>query len=341
MKILAIHFGGTVACAEQNGRLSPVADIRNYFKQISTEMKEASFTHKKCKCFLSEHSDGTLLDYVVEKVKKEAESGNFDGIIVTHGSDTIAYTAAALGYALGNGCVPTVVVCADFPLSYENSSGHTALRAATALILSGEAHGVFSVRVNEKNDATIFRATRSIRQKAYESELCGAGEPYGKVTLNAPSTPIFVKNRLFTEYDDELSPFNVKLKRLCPVTVINAYPSAVYQAPNGGCKAVIISTYHSGTLDTKSKSLLRFAEICKRRQIPIFADTNTGGIEYESEEAFSKLGIRRFPPFTSPEAMLVKLWYILSGDGDLNALSLSCGGDTARRNNDTGCVQNG
>lgn len=338
MKILVIHFGGTIACAEKQGRLSPVADIRKYFKQINKETGNVCFIHKRCKPFLSEQLNSARLNYVIRTVKEAVTCGDYDGIIVTHGSDTSAYTSAALGYALGNECIPTVLVYADRPLSDGNSSGHISLRAATAVILSGEACGVFSISVKDKNEARVIRAARSIRQSAYESELRTAGEVYGTVALNAPEKPLFVKNPNYSECADELSPFEVSLGRICPVSVMTVYPSAVYQAPPRKCRAVILSTYHSGTLDTESRSLLRLARTCKRRQIPIFADASNGGTEYESEGAFSDLGIRRLPPLASPDAMLIKLWLILSANGDLNMLRLSLSGDIVKQKHDTGCV---
>jgi L-asparaginase len=44
---------------------------------------------------------------------KENLSSDYDGIIVTHGTDTLGYSAAALAYALGNGTVPVCLVSSN------------------------------------------------------------------------------------------------------------------------------------------------------------------------------------------------------------------------------------
>ncbi len=330
MKILALHLGGTIACTEINGRLVPSADIRGYFKQISREIKGVSFSHKREAPFLSEHLNSTLINGAIKEVKKALRSEKYDGIIVTHGSDTVSYTACALAYALGNDCIPTVIVCADLPLSDRRSTGHINLRAATVLIASGEARGVFSVYKSTESEATIFRGSRLLRHRAYESELSGVGEPYGKVSFIAPASPIFTKNPLFDEAADELEPLDFKLGKICPVTVMTVYPSMACQTPARSCRAVMLSTYHSGTLDTKNPHIKRLARACKRRGIPIYANGLGANADYESMGDYTALGIHRLPPLTSPVAMLIKLWVLISNGEDTEKLTLSLGGDIAK-----------
>ncbi len=327
MKIFVLHLGGTIACTEENGVLAPNADIIPYFKDMARHFKGISFAHKSLLPFLSEHLDGILITRAVREAVKAAKSGKYGGIIVTHGSDTIAYTASAIAYALGNDCIPTVAVCADLPLSDKSSSGHINLSAATALIASGQARGVFSVYKSKDNEAAVFRATRLLRHRAYESELSTAREEYGKVSFIAPATAVFIKNQAFTERADEMPPLSFKLKKSCPVSVMQVYPSMVCTRPARSCRAVILSTYHSGTLDTENQSIKKFCAVCKRRNIPVFADGIGASSDYKSMEAFPRLGIRRLPKSTSPVAMFMKLWILLSLDADADSIELSLGGD--------------
>ena len=53
----------------------------------------------------------------------ERGAENYEGIIVTTGTDTLAYSSAALGYAFGELSVPMVTVSANYPLSDERSNG--------------------------------------------------------------------------------------------------------------------------------------------------------------------------------------------------------------------------
>ena len=65
---------------------------------------------------------------------------------------------------------------------------------------------------------------------------------------------VFQKNPMFSERADELSPLSCsKLSDVAEsITVIPAYPGIRYPEIPKGVKYVIINTYHSGTLDTKS-----------------------------------------------------------------------------------------
>ena len=205
MKILALHLGGTISCAEENGVLTPSADIKNEFKTIKYEFDGIDFDHKSAKPFLSEYLNGTRISAIIKEIKKAVQSKKYGGIIFTHGSDTIAYTACALAYALGSSTIPIVGVCSELPISNPSSSGKANLRAATALIVSGNERGVFAVYKTSDSEVKVFRATRLLRHKAYETELSCVGEPYGKVLLSAPVNAILTLRARFSRYFTSLS----------------------------------------------------------------------------------------------------------------------------------------
>ncbi len=327
MRILVLHLGGTIACTMSDGVLKPSADITPYFKKIAKEFKNVSFAHRHPSTFLGEYLNASYINLALKEVKKASESKKYDGIIITHGSDTVAYTACALAYALGNDCIPTVAVCAELPISDSASSAHINLRAAVGLICAQTERGVFSVYKADAGSAYVLRATRLLRYKTYESELSCTGEHYGKVSFIAPTAWIFTKNPLYKELNDELPPLDFKLSKSNPVSVIQMYPSMVCTRPSRSCRAVILSTYHSGTLDTKNPSLRKLCAYCKRKSIPVYADGIGTGADYESMNSFAELEIKRLPAKASPIAMHMKLWALLSCGAEPDAIELSLGGD--------------
>ena len=186
MEILVLHTGGTIACEQTNGSLAPSANITPILKEIAKEFKGLRFTQKRITPFLSECLNGNHLTKIATELQKALNKGSYVGAIVTHGSDTIAYTSAFLSYIFGASSLPIVTVCADLPLSDKNSSGHLNLRAATALILSNQACGVFSVYKDTDSSAIIHRGSRLLRHRAYESQLTSTAAHYGKAYLIAP-----------------------------------------------------------------------------------------------------------------------------------------------------------
>ena len=327
MKILVIQLGGTIGCTLENGVLVPTADLKDEFKSIAFEFNGITFDTKVHKLFLSEYLDGARISIILKDVKKAVQNKKYSGIILTYGSDTTAYLSCALAYALGNECIPVVTVCSEAPVSDPVSSAKMNLRAAVALIASESAKGVFAVYKSTQTEANVFRATRLLRHKAYEKDLSCVGQPYGKVVFNAPANPIFYKNPSFTEKKDEIPPIEAKLKQTSPVMHVLVYPGMVCPKLPFGCKAVILSSYHSGTVDTDNEKLFRFTKKCKRKNIPVFVDGISDGAEYESMQKYDAFGLTRLPANTSPVAMYMKLWMLIAGGFGADNFSLSLGGD--------------
>ena len=97
---------------------------------------------------------------------------------------------------------------------------------------------------------------------------------------------------------------------------------------------MILGAYHSGTVDTSSKELTRFARECKKKNVALFVDAQGANADYESMRQYTELGITRLPPFISPAAAYIKLWLLIEkGEKQLSEiLYRSCGGDLPTAN---------
>ena len=71
-----------------------------------------------------------------------AHRGAYDGIVITHGTDTMAYTASILSFMLRGISIPVVLTGAQLPMTHPLSDGMENLRTALAMAASGVA-GVF------------------------------------------------------------------------------------------------------------------------------------------------------------------------------------------------------
>ena len=160
-KIIILGFGGTIAMVpDQNGVLKPAKSIEEIIKIVPSlcEMADLSF-------FELENIDSTninpthwtkLANYIAKIHDK------FDAVIITHGTDTMAYTASAVSIALGRGLkisiiftgsqLPLVSYGTDAKFNLENSM-KTAIEASNKGI--AEVMIVFSDRV--------LRASRAIK----------------------------------------------------------------------------------------------------------------------------------------------------------------------------------
>lgn len=308
MNILVVHTGGTISCKTENGLLVPHNDITPILSNLSNEIKGVRFSHRHLCSILSETLNGKRLTKILKCVKKYAGSGKYDGIIVTHGSDTAVYTAAALSYTLGISSIPCVLVCADLPLTDPRSSGHANLRAAVSVIADRSVRGVFAVYPLENGAVGVHRGSRLIQQLPYESAFSSAaGAIYGVVKDGR-----LIKNPSYSENPDSFHFTDPFLSTICPIAYITVFPGMNYPAIGKRTKAVMLCPYHSGTLDTESRETKHFAELCKKRGISVYVSGTGANADYETMESYPKLGFLRLPPLTSPTAMLTKLWLLHS-----------------------------
>jgi L-asparaginase len=135
-KILWLKTGGTIASRETPGGLSPFdsaelmpdggynLDVEVVFSLDSTQITPA---HWK------------LLS---ETVFERRFSADYDGFVITHGTDTMQYTAAALSFMLENFDRPVIFTGAMLPPHIEDSDALSNLKAALNAAC-GDSRGVY------------------------------------------------------------------------------------------------------------------------------------------------------------------------------------------------------
>lgn len=88
---------------------------------------------------------------------------------------------------------------------------------------------------------------------------------------------------------------------------INPHPGMEYPKLYADTRAVLLGSYHSGTLCTDSDALKKFAGEAAGLGIPVYLTGAVKGAAYESCREYEKLGIRVLPK-ASPIAVYIRLW---------------------------------
>ena len=130
-KILLITTGGTIAsrCGEHG--LRPVL----MGEELRTAMG-AEWDEIEIRDYLSLDSCNIIPAYWEEFAREIDElRTDYDGFIVTHGTDTMAYTSAALYYMLENLDRPVVLTGSQRPLGVSGSDAEDNLRLAHRVAL--------------------------------------------------------------------------------------------------------------------------------------------------------------------------------------------------------------
>ena len=129
MRILVIFTGGTIGSTENGSYVSPDKEkpykLINMYKKLAIKNKGSSsviFDILTPYEALSENincNNFRILSECLEKVDENA----YDGVIITHGTDTLQYTAAFTGYIMAGAQIPIVLVSANYVLEDVRSNG--------------------------------------------------------------------------------------------------------------------------------------------------------------------------------------------------------------------------
>ena len=123
-KILLMLVGGTICTAindEGNLSVSEKAGAllkENYINSASPYAKDVDIVLTENLYILSENMTVEKWNVIIETYKKHLSEENFDGIIIAHGTDTLAYSASLLSLVLDYSKTPVFLVSANKNLKY-------------------------------------------------------------------------------------------------------------------------------------------------------------------------------------------------------------------------------
>lgn len=166
-RILMIGTGGTIASALTAEGLEPQmasSDILHYIPNIS-KFCEVS-TLEVCNID-STNISPDIWTLLTETIRDQYDQ--YDGFVVTHGTDTMAYTAAALSYMIQNSPKPIVITGSQKPINMEISDSKTNLYDSFLYASSDNASGVQIVFNGKVILGTRARKTHSKSFKAFSS----------------------------------------------------------------------------------------------------------------------------------------------------------------------------
>ena len=249
-KVLLLATGGTIACTHSEEGLTPgmsgdgildwMPELREGFAIESRDILnlDSSNIQPEEWQFMAEQVAEALPDY--------------DGIIITHGTDTMAYTASALSYMLQNLTKPVVLTGAQIPIDQMFTDAKRNLQTAFAAVDAGLS-GVM-VAFDDK----IMGGCRAVKVRtmgfdAFES----ISAPYiGKIYADGvhlehsrageeAAAPFELKNKLCTD---------VFLMKLIPGTRPEIFDSLLEL----GYRGVVIEAFGAGGTHFERRWMIKF-----------------------------------------------------------------------------------
>ena len=117
--ILLIGTGGTIASGVTAEGLAPELSSEELLRQVPGISR---ICRVDCRQLFAIDSTNMTPKHWVELARTiHREYENYDGFVITHGTDTMAYTAAALSYLIQNSRKPIVLTGAQKPIGFETT----------------------------------------------------------------------------------------------------------------------------------------------------------------------------------------------------------------------------
>ncbi len=139
-RILLIHTGGTIGMVRSGDGFTPAQGVVEAEVNRLLEKEHAGLAVDIAALEpLIDSANATPMDWnrIAETIV--AEYGKADGFVVTHGTDTLAFTAAALTMALEGLGKPVILTGSMLPLTEPDNDGQRNLSDALATVVSAAA----------------------------------------------------------------------------------------------------------------------------------------------------------------------------------------------------------
>lgn len=118
-RILMLGTGGTIACVPSADGLVPALDGPAMIRLVPELEEVCAIETKQILNLDSSNLSPEHWQIIAKAIAANYE--NYDGFVITHGTDTMAYTAAALSQMLHNCQKPVVLTGAQLPIQAEGS----------------------------------------------------------------------------------------------------------------------------------------------------------------------------------------------------------------------------
>lgn len=244
-RILILHTGGTISMSEgEDGKVSP--SVRNPLLDALERLNHpAELSQEAVLNVPSPHINLEHWLLLKSRIEKAVNEEHFDGVVITHGTDTLEETAYFLDLAL-NINVPVAITGAMRSSNELGADGLINLQSAILVALSEESKGkgVLVVMNDEVHNAKFVTKTHTTNVATFQTPTFG---PCG----------LIAKNRVL--YFQQLSyyeRFPIREITKSNIQLVKAYAGMdsflLEQLAHHGCDGVVIEALGAGNLPPTS-----------------------------------------------------------------------------------------
>ena len=243
---------------------------------------------------------------------------DYDGFVILHGTDTMAYTASALSFMFENLGKPVIITGSQIPICEVRSDGKDNIIAA--LMIAAEQR-VCEVCIYFRGE--LLRGNRAIKYSAD-----------GFMAFKSPNAPVLAEVGISIIYNEAMllprpkAPFRFQRLKSVPIGVIKVFPGIQFELfsriMTEDLKGVVIETFGAGNIPSSGEALLPIIEKAHQNGTVITVCTQCpqGTVllgTYATSSALKRVGAVSGRNMTT-EATVAKLYYLFSKDYDYKTI---------------------
>lgn len=293
-KILVLFTGGTIGSKVNDG----IVAVDESGKFLLVKQYESIYgreTDFECRQILNVLSEN-ITSHEWQVIADELSGVDFDsysGVIITHGSDTLAYTSALVGMLFRHSPIPIILTAANRPLTEKGTNGFYNFTCAVKIISDGKHCGVFTVYED------VYLSTRLLPADTCLDKFSA----YGGDAFNGVSEQMLQK-----KFSPLLKkPLSLKKR----VLKIQGYPDMDFSSYRiaDGVGAVLYEPYHSATACMKENggimSFSYLAQMCAEKSLPLYiCGVKNAAARYDTLDKMLRCGVKTVGKLSAPAAYI-------------------------------------
>jgi L-asparaginase len=316
--ILVIYTGGTIGMIKDpiSGALTPfnfgqIYDQMPLLKSFNYEIDFFSFDP----LVDSSNMKPEMWVRLAQLIDNHYE--RYDGFVVLHGSDTMAYTASALSFMLENLNKPVVFTGSQLPMGMIRTDGRENFLAAIEIAAAREDNTPIVPEVSIYFENQLMRGNRTTKQNAENFNAFVSG--------NYPllaEVGIHIKYNRHNILKPNFKNLKIHTNLDCHVTILKIFPGISENVVRStlnipGLKALILETFGSGNAPT-DEWFINCLEKAIHDGLIIYNVTQckSGAVDmgkYETSVLLDKAGVISGSDITT-ESATAKLMYLLGSE---------------------------
>ncbi|NUM32035.1 MAG: asparaginase [Bacteroidetes bacterium] len=324
-KLLILYTGGTLGMGyktkgDETSPLVPL-DWSTVYKSISIFSPQSYFTKEKGIIFKflkfktaidSSEINPSHWKKILEIINKNY--ANFDGFIIIHGTDTMAYTASALSFAIQGLKKPIVLTGSQLPVFHSRTDAinnlSNAVHIAAAKVFGHKTIPEVLICFNDK----LMRGNRAT--KSSSRDFSGFETPSFPI-LGDLNEPIKISNELVLKFTDK--EFKILPEFESNIIIITLFPGFNHElfktiAQIKNLKGVILRTFGSGNAPTDIKFLNSLKQLKQKGKIVVnisqCIEGNIDTTKYKTGKLINDCGVLSSGNMTLETATAKLMWLL-------------------------------